>query len=116
MATYSLINDEISLSTLDLHILVSLLDGPSNGYDLARSCEKLMGRTSPLNTSNVYKTLKSMQKMMLVASVASKTVDRRQKTVYRLSSLGRMVLEQEVATQSAFIATARDRLELTGTK
>lgn len=113
MATYSLINDEISLSTLDLQLLVSLLEGPSNGYDLTRATEILTGRTSPLSTSNVYKALKAMQKMMLVASVASKSPDRRQKTVFRISSLGRTMLKHEIAAQARFIAVAQNLIEET---
>ena len=107
MATYYPISDRISLSPLDVHILVSLLDGQNNGYDLARSCEARMHRTAPIGSSNVYKALKSMQKMMLVASVASKSSDRRQKTIYRISSLGRMILEQEIMEQARFIGVAQ---------
>lgn len=113
MATYSIINDQISLSPLDVHLLVSLLDGQSNGYDLTRSCEIRMARTMPLNTSNIYKSLKSMQKLMLVASVASKSPDRRQKTIYRISSLGRMILEQEIKEQATFVGIAQILLDET---
>jgi len=113
MATYSLVHDQISLSTLDVHILVSLLDGLSNGYDLTRSCEARMARSTPVSASNVYKSLKAMQKMMLVASVASKSPDRRQKTIYRISSLGRMMLENEIAEQAKFVGTAKALLDAT---
>ena len=111
MATYSLINDRISLCPLDVQVLVSLLDGWSNGYDLTRSCEVRMALTTPLNTSNIYKSLKSMQKLMLVVPIASTTDDRRQKTVYRISSLGRMTLENEIAEQARFVGLAQSLLD-----
>jgi DNA-binding PadR family transcriptional regulator len=110
MATYSLINDRISLSPLDVHILVSLLDGRSNGYDLTRSSEIRQGITAPLNTSNTYKSLKSMQKLMLVVPIPSPTGDQRQKTIYRISSLGRMMLENEIAEQARFVSLAQSLL------
>lgn len=70
-----------------------------------------MARVTPVSASNVYKSLKSMQKLMLVASVASKSPDRRQKTIYRISSLGRMMLEHEIADQARFVGIAQALLD-----
>ena len=113
MAAYSVVNDRISLSLLDVHILVSLLEGQNNGFGLAQSCQRRILGATVVSSSNVYKSLKSMQHLMLVASAASGSADRRLKVIYRISSIGRMILEQEISEQARFVHIAQALLEET---
>ena len=110
MSTYLLEGDRITLSPLDTKILVALLAGQNVGYDIARLCEEDSGESVPVSTGNVYKALAKLEMMLLVVSKdAGNDRDARKKTLYRITSLGKMMLEQKLATYKALINVAEER-------
>lgn len=99
-------HDEIKLNWLDTRILVALLCGAMNGYQLARQCEADLGDGAELSNGSLYPALTRLQAQMLVEVV--KLADRGR--VYKLTATGRLVIGWEITSLHRLTGTARERL------
>lgn len=110
MSTYLVEADRITLSSLDIRLLVALLKGRNVGYDLARQCELDMGDNHPVHTRNAYRALAKLETMMLVSSSeVGNARDARQKRLYKITSLGRNFLHDELVSYQGLIILANER-------
>lgn len=109
MASYSEQSDRITLSSLDTRILVALLVGAQNAYEIARQCETDIDG-EPVSNGNVYRALVSLKRLLLVSSRDSVSLDARQRTVYRITSTGRLVVWDRITTLKGMIEIADGRL------
>lgn len=108
MASYSEQSDRITLSSLDTRILVALLIGSQNAYEIARQCEADISG-EPVSNGNVYKALASLKKLLLVSSRESVSRDARQRAVYHITSTGRLVIEDRIRSLKGLIEVAQQR-------
>lgn len=109
MPHYSEDSGLITINALDARILAVLLMGQNNGYAIARQCEDDQGNSRTIAISNVYKALPRLEEMMLVATVRPKPSPEEVKNRYRITSLGKMLLMQEVDAQKRFVRLVEDR-------
>lgn len=110
MPHYSEDSGIISINSLDTRILAVLLHGPSNGYAVARQCEVDANKLITIATSNVYKALPRLEELMLISLYQQSTSDKGNGRLYRITSLGKLLLRQEVTALKTFTKIADDRL------
>lgn len=102
-------------------ILLSLANGDKHGYAILKDVERLSGGRLRLSTSTLYEALGRLLDQDLVARIsAAKENDGgarhpgRPRKLYRLTNSGRRVLNAELARLQGLVATAQERLELSG--
>lgn len=83
----------IKISGMDTRILLALLKGPMGSYEIGRQCEKDTGL--PVTHGTLYPSLKRLERMYFVNKAAGSGKNAH---VYRISSLGRQVLEWEIGS------------------
>lgn len=111
MTNYLIPADRLTLSLLDVRLLIALLDGQNVGYDIARRSEKELGNRR-IYTANAYKALFKLEKMMLVVNIgAVNSNDSRQKSVYKITSIGKSVLTHELYELKGLISIGEHKLE-----
>lgn len=99
-------SEGIKLNRLDTRILIALLCGGMNGYQLARRCEADLGDGAELSNGSLYPALARLQAQLLVEAVKLANGDR----VYKLTPTGRLVIGWEVSGLQRLVRVARERL------
>jgi DNA-binding PadR family transcriptional regulator len=98
----------LPLPDLSVHVLLALADGARHGWSIIkRISEMTEGRREP-SSGSLYLSMIRLEQRGLIqtaASPASETDARRR--YYRLTSLGRRVLEAELRRMSGLIGAAR---------
>lgn len=102
----------LPLTPAVLHILLSLADGERHGYAIAQEVEELTGGQMLMGAGTLYGSLQRMMASGLVER-AGRTRRREsgdeRRVYYRLSSLGRRVLQLELRRLDAVVTLARRR-------
>jgi len=102
------------LSSVPLHILLALSEGPVHGYGILQSVRERSGRTVKLGTGSLYRHLSKLIAAGLVAEVTpGSSTDPRRGSSYRLTARGRQSLAAErdrVAVLLASLNAATRRL------
>ena len=85
-----------SLSTVPLHILLALSEGPLHGYGILQRVRERSGGTVRLGTGSLYRHLSKLIASGLAAEAApGSDADPRRGTSYRLTARGRQALTAE---------------------
>jgi PadR family transcriptional regulator AphA len=84
------------MNTLSYTLLGLIARQPLSGYDLTRQMSERMGLMWPVRHSQIYPELAQMEEQGLVAHEVIEQQDRPDKKVYRLTSAGRLALQQWV--------------------
>jgi DNA-binding PadR family transcriptional regulator len=102
----------LPLSAAVLHILLALADGDRHGYAIAREVEALTGGSIRLGPGTLYGSLQRMMSSGFVERgpkrARAESSDER-RVYYRLSSLGRRVLQLELQRLDAVVTLGRRR-------
>jgi len=86
---------ELLQGTLEMMILRTLLFGPTNGYQIAKTIERMSDEVLQVDHSSLYPALHRLEKKgWLTSKWDSSDTNRRSKS-YRLSRLGRKQLVAE---------------------
>lgn len=102
--------DKIVLSALDARVSLSLLRGLMNAYEIARQCEKDAGDASgTLSYAGVKYSIKSLERLHMVQAVANSYRDNKPRQNYKITQLGRQVLEWHMNGLSRMLKLAHDR-------
>jgi DNA-binding PadR family transcriptional regulator len=90
-------------------ILLSLTPGPQYGYAIMKETVTLSEGRVSLSTSTLYSAIKRLLEQDLIARApeASSVENGRERKAYRLTGLGRRVLEAETVRLHALLAAAR---------
>jgi DNA-binding PadR family transcriptional regulator len=81
------------------HVLLGLLaEGPRHGYELKRAHDDRMPRARPLAYGQVYATLGRLERDGLVAPAGQDRAGGPDRTSYRLTTAGRVALDEWLAT------------------
>lgn len=102
----------LPLTAAVLHILLALADGDRHGYAIAQEVEELTDGGVRLGAGTLYGSLQRMMSSGFVERsplrTRSETSDER-RVYYRLSALGRRVLQLELQRLDSVVAIARRR-------
>src|SRR5690242_8403568 len=104
-------DDFLPLAPATLHILLSLAEEPMHGYGIMQEVARQSGGRYQLGPGTLYDNLQRLMKQRLVEEVSGPRVEENsRRRYYRLSSLGRGVLAQEIARLEEVVHEGRARL------
>lgn len=106
----------LPLTHLSLEILMALLAGDSHGYGVIKAVRESETSGGSLRTGTFYSALRRLQEEKLVAEVEppeGSYADERRR-YYRVSELGRRVVEAEIQRLEALVRRARTVLVAAG--
>ena len=96
----------LPLSPHQFHILLGLTERERHGYALIQDIEKRTGGAMRLGTGTLYTAIARLVELRLIADTGREDERRR---YYRLTALGRAVLEAETARLEALVRHAHAR-------
>jgi DNA-binding PadR family transcriptional regulator len=100
----------LPLTPQQFHILLSLTDGHLHGYGIIRDIAERTGGTIRLGTGTLYTALARLEALALVDESdrrAPAAEDDERRRYYRLTPLGRTVLQAEAERLDALVRQAR---------
>ena len=104
-------DDYLPLAPATLHILLSLAGEPMHGYGIMQEVLRQSGGRYNLGPGTLYDNLQRLMKQRMVEEVAGpREEEDSRRRYYRLSSLGRGVLSQEIARLEDVVHEGRMRL------
>jgi len=86
---------ELLQGTLEMMILRTLLFGPTNGYQIAKTIERMSDEVLQVDHSSLYPSLHRLEKKGWLTSKWENSDTNRRSKSYRLSRLGRKQLVAE---------------------
>ena len=101
--------DYLPLTPVVLHILLSLADGEQHGYAIAQSVEAITEGTVRMGPGTLYGSIGRMVSGGLIEETARPRTrgDDERRRFYRMTALGRRVLESETDRLARVVAFAR---------
>ena len=102
--------DLLPLPVAQLHILLALAAGDKHGYAIMSEVEVLTGGAVTMGPGTLYGTVKKMLKTALVEESDERPdpgLDDQRRRYYRITGLGRQVLNAEVDRMEQLTRTAR---------
>ena len=104
-------DDYLPLAPATLHILLSLAGEPMHGYGIMQEVARQSGGRYNLGPGTLYDNLQRLMKQRMVEEVAGpREQENSRRRYYRLSSLGRSVLAQEIARLEDVVHQGKMRL------
>ena len=104
-------DDFLPLAPATLHILLSMAGEPMHGYGIMREVLRQSGGRYNLGPGTLYDNLQRLVKQGMVEEVAGPREDENsRRRYYRLKSLGRRVLSQEITRLEGVVQEGRIRL------
>jgi DNA-binding PadR family transcriptional regulator len=100
----------LPLTPAVLHILLALADGEQHGYAIAQAVESLTEGTVRMGPGTLYGSIGRMVTSGLIEEAArarGRAADDERRRFYRMTSLGRRVLESETDRLARVVALAR---------
>jgi DNA-binding PadR family transcriptional regulator len=105
------IDEYLPLAPATLHILLSLAGEPMHGYGIMQEVLRQSGGRYNLGPGTLYDNLQRLMKQRMVEEVAGPREEQSsRRRYYRLSTLGRGVLSQEIARLEDVVQEGRIRL------
>jgi DNA-binding PadR family transcriptional regulator len=104
------LTDFLPLTPAIAHILLAVADEERHGYAIMREVERLTDGATRMGPGTLYGTIKRLLAAGLVAEAAQRPdpeLDDERRRYYRLTPLGRRVLEAENARMATLLAAAR---------
>lgn len=109
------VQEQIPLSESAFYIILSLAAGPRHGYAILKEVEALSDGRVVLSTGTLYGALKRMLEDGWIERVEETEADGthpgRERKTYRLTEIGRRILEAESARLRRLAGMAQLRLE-----
>ena len=107
--------DILPLPTAQIHILLALVTGDKHGYAIMSEVEALTEGSVTMGPGTLYGTIKRMLKAWLVEETDERPdpeLDDERRRYYRLTALGALVLDAEVARMEQLARTAHSRRQI----
>ena len=102
--------DLLPLPVAQLHILLALASGDKHGYAIMSEVEDLTEGTVTMGPGTLYGTVKKMLKAKFIEETDERPdpeLDDQRRRYYRISGMGRRVLEAEVSRMEQLAGAAR---------
>ena len=103
-------SDFLPLTPAVLHILLALVDGDQHGYAIAQTVEELTGGTVRMGPGTLYGSIGRMVANGLLEESSrgrGRVAEDERRRFYRMTALGRRVLESEMERLDRVVALAR---------
>jgi len=103
-------SDFLPLTPAVLHILLALADGDQHGYAIAQTVEELTGGTVRMGPGTLYGSIGRMVASGLLEEPSrgrARVAEAERRRFYRMTTLGRRVLESEMERLDRVVALAR---------
>ena len=103
-------SDFLPLTPAVLHILLALVDGDQHGYAIAQTVEELTGGTVRMGPGTLYGSIGRMVASGLLEESSrgrGRGAEDERRRFYRMTTLGRRVLESEMERFDRVVALAR---------
>ena len=103
-------SDFLPLTPAVLHILLAVADGDQNGYAIAQAVEELTEGTVRMGPGTLYGSIGRMVASGLLEESSrprGRATDDERRRFYRMTPLGRRVLESETNRLARVVALAR---------
>jgi DNA-binding PadR family transcriptional regulator len=104
------VRDQLPLSPMVLHVLLSLVDGDKHGYAIIKEVRKRTAGEVELGASSLYSVLKRLLADGMVSETAERpdpALDDERRRYYRLTRFGRSVAIAELRRLESLISQAR---------
>jgi DNA-binding PadR family transcriptional regulator len=102
--------DFLPLTPAIAHILLALADGDRHGYGIMQEIERLTAGSVRMGPGTLYGTIKRMLASGLVEEADERPdpdLDDERRRYYRMTALGKGVLQAETARMEALVGAAR---------
>jgi DNA-binding PadR family transcriptional regulator len=99
----------LPLTPIVLHILLALAEGERHGYAIAQEIETATSGQVRAGPGTMYGSIQRMLTSNLIEEAASRTPDDDRRRFYRMTTLGRQVLELELQRLVDVVSIARDK-------
>jgi DNA-binding PadR family transcriptional regulator len=99
--------DHLPLSSPQFQILLALSDADRHGYGIILEVAERTGGATRLGTGTLYTALAGLVDSALIAEPRRRPAGDERRRYYRLTALGRAVLEAETARLDALVKQAR---------
>lgn len=102
--------DLLPLTPAIAHILLALADQDRHGYAIMQEVERLTGGAVRMGPGTLYGTIKRMIASGLIEEADERPdvdMDDERRRYYRVTTLGRAVLEAETARMASLVSAAR---------
>jgi DNA-binding PadR family transcriptional regulator len=100
---------QLPLTESTFLILLSLAPQPNHGYAILKEVEALSRGRVQLSTGTLYGALKRLLEMGWVERFDEAVVDGRERKAYRLTDLGRSILDAEINRMQDLVMMAQYR-------
>jgi DNA-binding PadR family transcriptional regulator len=100
--------DEAKKGSAELLILALVADEPLHGYEIAKRIEHKSGGTLRFTLASLYATLYRMEDRGWIRGRWVEKVGQRRRCHYRLTDVGRRVLDRQRADWALFITAIHD--------
>lgn len=100
---------QLPLTESTFLILLSLAPQPKHGYAILKEVEALSRGRVQLSTGTLYGALKRLLEMGWVERFDEAIVDGRERKAYRLTDLGRSILDAEINRMQDLVMMAQHR-------
>jgi len=103
-------SDFLPLTPAVLHILLALADGDQHGYAIAQTVEELTSGTVRMGPGTLYGSIGRMVASGLLEECSrgrGRVAEDERRRFYRMTALGRRVLESEMERLDRVVALAR---------
>ncbi|HSR53972.1 MAG TPA: helix-turn-helix transcriptional regulator [Acidobacteriota bacterium] len=103
-------DEMLPLTPATLHILLSLAEGPCHGYAVKQDVEERTGGRIKLGPGTLYEGIHRLERQQWIEECGAPGEDEHsQRRYYRLSPLGRRVMEAELRRLDEILSFARSR-------
>ena len=109
--------DQLPLTPVVLHILLSLSEGERHGYAIAQDVEKATNDQMRMGPGTLYGSIQRMLASGLIEEAPARkraADDDERRRYYRMTSIGRRVLDLELQRLSDVVQLARSKQLLRG--
>ena len=101
----------LPLGEATFFILLSLMPSPRHGYSIMKTVEEMSNGRLQLSTGTLYGALKRMLEQAWIERYEATDDDDKDngriRKTYRLTELGRRILDAEIARMDSLVVTAR---------
>ena len=109
------VETKLPLSEATLLILLSLAPQPRHGYAIMKDVAALSDGRVQLSTGTLYGALKRLLDQGWIERFDETVVDGRERKAYRLTDLGRRILNAETVRMQALLTAAQQRTAVSKT-
>jgi DNA-binding PadR family transcriptional regulator len=104
------VETNLPLSEVTFLILLSLAPQPRHGYAIMKDVASLSDGRVQMSTGTLYGALRRMLELIWIERFDEAEVDGRERKAYRLTDLGRRILDAETARLQSLVQVARQQM------